>query len=182
MEKSRDKECEELKAKSEAVMTDFDNNLAVKVLHENIAALLVEVKEHKASLNKILLERKKWAGYQVSLSTLESKVASLEAEKAKLETVNASLRQDVEDVRCEKVEIILKVVPYVVMELVYSDELGMLVGKLVSSIIFYGRCAAFEEVAEMKEPFILTKVKGYRPSYKKEHTKAGNNLSAATFP
>ncbi|GJV56514.1 hypothetical protein Tco_1457519 [Tanacetum coccineum] len=136
---------------NEAAMTDFDNNLAIQVLHENIAALLVEV-------------------------------ASLEAEKARLEIVNASLRQDVEDVRCEKVEIILKVVPYVVMELVHSDELGMLVGKLVSSIIFYGRCAAFEEVAEMKEPFNPTEVKGYRPSYKKEHTKARNNLAAATFP
>ncbi|GJU63684.1 hypothetical protein Tco_1245519 [Tanacetum coccineum] len=55
-EKVRDKECEELKAKCEAAMADFDNNPAVKDLHEKIAALFVEVKEHKASLDRMLLE------------------------------------------------------------------------------------------------------------------------------
>ncbi|GKG32169.1 hypothetical protein Tco_0427119, partial [Tanacetum coccineum] len=59
-EKARDKECEELKAKCEATMTDFDNNLAVKVLREKIVALLVEVKEHKPILNRMLLESEKW--------------------------------------------------------------------------------------------------------------------------
>ncbi|GKC90675.1 hypothetical protein Tco_1151324, partial [Tanacetum coccineum] len=87
----------------------------------------------------------KWAGYQVSLSALESKVASLEAEKA-------------------------------------SVELGRLVCKLISSAILYERCAAFEKVADMKEPFDLPKVKAYRPSYKKEHTQSGNELATATFP
>nr|GEU47475.1 reverse transcriptase domain-containing protein [Tanacetum cinerariifolium] len=66
--------------------------------------------------------------------------------------------------------------------LVHSDELGMIVGKLVSSTVFYGRCAYFKEVAKMKEPLTWTKVKGYRPSYKKGHTKAGNDLATATFP
>ncbi|GKG59854.1 hypothetical protein Tco_0607482, partial [Tanacetum coccineum] len=41
---------------------------------------------------RMILESEKWAGYQVSLSTLESKVASLEAEKTRLEAVKASLR------------------------------------------------------------------------------------------
>ncbi|GJZ97349.1 hypothetical protein Tco_0669802 [Tanacetum coccineum] len=63
-----------------------------------------------------------------------------------------------------------------------SDELGRLVGKLASASVFYGRCAAFEEVAKMKDPFDLSKVKGYRSSYKKEHTKAENDLATNTFP
>ncbi|GKE18641.1 hypothetical protein Tco_1426218 [Tanacetum coccineum] len=54
--------------------------------------------------------------------------------------------------------------------------------ELVSSAIFYGRCKAFEQVAAMKEPFNLSKVKGYCPSYKKEHDQAGNDLATATFP
>ncbi|GKE64137.1 hypothetical protein Tco_1518298 [Tanacetum coccineum] len=33
----------------------------------------------------------------------------------------------------------------------------------------------------MKEPFNLSKVKGYRPSYEKEHTQASNDLATATF-
>ncbi|GKA19163.1 hypothetical protein Tco_0699078 [Tanacetum coccineum] len=34
----------------------------------------------------------------------------------------------------------------------------------------------------MKEPFDITKVKGYMSSYKQEHTRAGNELETATFP
>ncbi|GKE07417.1 hypothetical protein Tco_1399435, partial [Tanacetum coccineum] len=98
-----------LKAKCEATLVDFDNNPAMKVLPEKIDALLIEVKEHKASLDRMLQESKKWASHQVSLLILESKVASLEAEKVD-----------------------------------------------------------------------LTNVKGYRPSYKQKHTKAGNEFATAT--
>ncbi|GJY40715.1 hypothetical protein Tco_0427985 [Tanacetum coccineum] len=181
-DKAREKECEDLKAKCEAAMADFDNNPTVKVLCEKINALLGEVKEHNASLDRMLLESKKWAGYQVSLSTLELKVASLEVEKAKLEAFELSLHQEVENVRHDRADMVSKVVPYVAMELVHSDELGRLVGRLASASVFYGRCAAFEEVAKIKDPFDLSKVKGYRSSYKKEHTKAGNDLATATFP
>nr|GEV53688.1 hypothetical protein [Tanacetum cinerariifolium] len=107
---------------------------------------------------------KKWVGYQVSLSTLESKVASLEAEKTMLEAFELSLRQEVEKVKHDRAEVVSKVVPYVAIELVNSDKLGMLVRKLASAFVFYGRCDAFEEVAKMKEPFDLFKVKGYSPS------------------
>ncbi|GKA53240.1 hypothetical protein Tco_0746555 [Tanacetum coccineum] len=79
-------------------------------------------------------------------------------------------------------EVISKVVPYVAMELIHSDDMGSLVGKLVSSVIVYGRCWAFEQVVDMKDPFDLSKVKGYRSSYKKDHTQANNDLSTTTFP
>ncbi|GKA46828.1 hypothetical protein Tco_0739711, partial [Tanacetum coccineum] len=158
--KVRDQECEELKVKCEMAMTKFDKNLAVIVLHEKISALLGEV----------------------SLWPLESKVASLEAEKVKLEAAEASPRQELEKSKLDRAEVVSKVVPYVAIELVPSDNMGKLVAKLVSSSIFYGRCQAFEEVANMKDPFDLTKVKGYRPSYKQEHTKAGNEFVTATFP
>ncbi|GKG04208.1 hypothetical protein Tco_0314595, partial [Tanacetum coccineum] len=82
-DKVREKECEDLKAKYEAAMDDFDNNPTVKVHCERINALLGEIKEHNSSLDRMLLESKKCAGYQVSLSALELKVASLEVEKAK---------------------------------------------------------------------------------------------------
>ncbi|GJY12391.1 hypothetical protein Tco_0381700 [Tanacetum coccineum] len=107
----------------------------------------------QANLDMILLESQKWAGYQVNHSALESKVASLEAEKARLEATKASLKKEVDDVKRDRIEVILKVVPY----------------------------AALELVADMKDPFNLSKVKGYRPSYKKEHTQAGNDLAIATF-
>ncbi|GJS87746.1 hypothetical protein Tco_0770382 [Tanacetum coccineum] len=132
-ERARNEECDGLKAKCEATMTDFDNNPAMVALYKNIYPFSSEIKEHKANLDRMMLESKKWAGYQVSLSTLESKVASLEAEKARLEAVKAS-----------------------------PPSLGRLVGKIVSPVVFYGRCAAFEEVVEMKEPFNLTKIIQHR--------------------
>nr|GEU54980.1 hypothetical protein [Tanacetum cinerariifolium] len=84
---------------------------------------LLKVKEHKASLERMLLESKKWGSYQVSLSALESKVSSLEAEKAKLEATESSLHQEVESVRRDRAEVVLKVVSNVAMKLVQSDEI-----------------------------------------------------------
>ncbi|GJZ69100.1 hypothetical protein Tco_0632650 [Tanacetum coccineum] len=181
-EKSRDQECEELKAKCEAAMAYFDKNPAVNVLCEKIASFSGEVKEHRANLDRMLLESQKWAGYQVSLSTLESKVASLEAGKVKLEVIEASLRQELQNAKLDRAEVVSKVVPFVTMKFVNSDDIGRLVAKLVSASILYRRCQAFEEVAKIKEPFDITKVKGYMSSYKKEHTRAGNELATTTFP
>ncbi|GKA67886.1 hypothetical protein Tco_0767803 [Tanacetum coccineum] len=148
-EMAREEECEGLRVKCEAAMTEFEKNPA---------------------------------GYQQSLSTLESKATSLEAEKARLEAVEVSFQKEVEELKQDKREVVSKVVPYAVMELIYSDNMGSLVGKLVSFAIVYRRCRAFEQVADMKEPFDLSKVKGYHSSYKKDHTKAINDLATATFP
>ncbi|GJY27566.1 hypothetical protein Tco_0403333 [Tanacetum coccineum] len=152
-EKAMNKECEELKAKCEATMEEFDKNHVVMVLCQKIMSLLAEVKEHKESMERMMLEAR---------NGLDTK-----------RTLRPWSR---------RAEVVSKVVPYVDIDLVQSDEIAMLVGKLVSFAIFYGRCTAFEEVADMKEPFDMAKVKGYMPSYKKEHTKGGNDLSTATFP
>ncbi|GJY05646.1 reverse transcriptase domain-containing protein [Tanacetum coccineum] len=102
-ERARDEECEALRAKCEAAMMDFDNNLVVVALREKISTLSSEAREHKANLGRMILESEKWAGYQVSLSTLESKVASLEAKKTRLEAIEAYLRQKVDDVKCDRI-------------------------------------------------------------------------------
>ncbi|GJX17097.1 hypothetical protein Tco_0217929 [Tanacetum coccineum] len=119
--------------------------------------------------------------YEVTLLTLESKVDSLEAEKARLEAVKASLRREIEELKKDRRDVVSKVIPDVAIELVHSDELGRLVGMLVSSAITYGRCRAYEQVAAMKEPIDLSKAKGYRYSYKKEHTQASNDFATAMF-
>nr|GEU72097.1 hypothetical protein [Tanacetum cinerariifolium] len=163
-------------------MADFDKNHAVIVLREKIASLSGEVKEHIANLDRMLLVSQKWDGYQVILSMLESKVTSLEAKKVKLESVEASLRQELQNTKLYRDEVVSKVVPYVAMELVNGDDMGRLVAKLVYASILYGRCQAFEEVAKMNELFDITKVKGYKSSYKQEHTRGGNELATSTFP
>nr|GEU30008.1 hypothetical protein [Tanacetum cinerariifolium] len=94
-----------------------------------------------------------------NLANLESKVGVLQAEKGRLEAVEALLCQEVKAVKHDRTKVVSKVVPYVSIELVHSDDIVMLVGKLVSFAIFYGRCVAFEDVTNMNEPFDLVKVK-----------------------
>ncbi|GKE17757.1 hypothetical protein Tco_1425334 [Tanacetum coccineum] len=107
-DKARYKECEDLKAKCEASMVNFDKNPSVNVLRQKIKSLLAEVKEHKS----------------------KSKVAALEVEKSRLEAVDAQLRKEVKVVKCDRADVVSKVVPYVAMDLVHSDEMDMLVGKI----------------------------------------------------
>ncbi|GJQ97417.1 hypothetical protein Tco_0008556 [Tanacetum coccineum] len=75
-----------------------------------------------------------------------------------------------------------KVVPDAATKLIRSDEMGMLVAKLVKASIIYGRFDAFEEVAKLKEPFVMEKMDGYRPSSKQEYDQAGDDLANASYP
>nr|GEV77891.1 ribonuclease H-like domain-containing protein [Tanacetum cinerariifolium] len=111
----------------------------VLLLREKMSLLAAEAKEQKENLDRLMHESQKWSGYQLSLLDMESKVASLEAKKANLEAIDASLCQEIEKVKHDKREVVSKVVHYACMELLYSDELGRLVGKLASSAITFGR-------------------------------------------
>ncbi|GKA21493.1 hypothetical protein Tco_0701482 [Tanacetum coccineum] len=122
--------------------------ILVLALREKISSLTIDVKEHKGNLDRMMLKSQKWAGYQVTLLTLKSKVDSIKAEKAKLEAVEVSLLREVEELKQDRRDVVSKVIPY----------------------------------AAMKEPFDLSKAKGYRSSYKKEHTQTSNDFATATFP
>nr|GEU36707.1 hypothetical protein [Tanacetum cinerariifolium] len=65
--------------------------------------------------------------YLVSLLTLELKVTALETKKARLEAVEVSLWEEVEELNQDKIKVVSKVVPYAAMELVHSDDMGSLV-------------------------------------------------------
>nr|GEV09617.1 hypothetical protein [Tanacetum cinerariifolium] len=181
-ERAREEECEVPQAKCEAAMTDFEKKPTIVALRDKISTLSTKIKEHKASLNRMMLESHKWACYQQSLSTLELKVTSLKAKNARLNAVEVSLRKEVEELKQDRREVVSKFVPYATEKLVHSDDMGSLVGRLVSFAILYGMCRAYEQVADMKKPFDLSKVKGYCSSYKKDHTQASNDLAITTFP
>ncbi|GJZ89448.1 hypothetical protein Tco_0661230 [Tanacetum coccineum] len=101
---------------------EFDQNPTVLALREKISSLIVDVKEHKGNLDRMMLESQKWAGYQVTLLNLESKVGSLEAEKARLEAIKASLRREIEELKQDMRDVVSKVVPYAAMELVLASN------------------------------------------------------------
>ncbi|GKC55817.1 hypothetical protein Tco_1083415 [Tanacetum coccineum] len=63
--------------------------------------------------------------------------------------------------------LVTKVIPHMATELIRSDEVGLLVARLVKTAIFRGRCINFQEVATLKEPFTLEKMLGYRSSSEK---------------
>ncbi|GJW28060.1 hypothetical protein Tco_0044935 [Tanacetum coccineum] len=137
---AREEECVALRAKCKAAMTDFDNNPAVIVLREKISTLSSEAKEQKANLDRMMLESEKWAGYQVRISTLESKVVSLEAEKEKLEASEVSLCQEVENARNDRAEVVSRLYLMWGMELYNTaNEAGQAFWEAcVLAFVFYG--------------------------------------------
>ncbi|GJR97299.1 hypothetical protein Tco_0939891 [Tanacetum coccineum] len=141
LDRAQEEESEGLRAKCEYAMSDFEKNPNVVALREKISTLSSEVKEHKANLDRMMLESQKWAGYQFNLSHFGVTGCVTGSDKA-------------------------GVVPYAAMELIHSDDLGSLVGKLVI-LLSLGECKALELGAAMKDPFASQRWKGYHSSYKK---------------
>ncbi|GKC36614.1 hypothetical protein Tco_1048998, partial [Tanacetum coccineum] len=113
---------------------------------------------------------------------LTNSTVSLESERERLKSSEVHLLQEINSLRQDRVVVVSKVVPHVAMEIVRSDEMGLLVTRLVKVAMFRGWCTAFEEVADLKEPFILEKMPGYRPSFGKEFNQAGDDLAIASYP
>ncbi|GKE06473.1 hypothetical protein Tco_1398491, partial [Tanacetum coccineum] len=88
---------------------------------------------------------------------------------------------EIDSLKQDRATVVSKVIPDAAKKLVRSDDLGVLIVKLVRSSIIYGRCQAFEEVAAMQEPFVLEKMSGYRPSSKDEYDQAGDALANASY-
>ncbi|GJW83448.1 hypothetical protein Tco_0156593 [Tanacetum coccineum] len=93
-----------------------------------------------------------WYSYEVSVLVVKDYSYSMGIQK--WASYQASL-STLESQIAFLMEVVSKVVPYAAIELIHIDDLGA---------------------------FDLSKVEGYRPSYKKEHRQAGNNLTTATFP
>ncbi|GKE27918.1 hypothetical protein Tco_1443302, partial [Tanacetum coccineum] len=108
------------------------------------------------------------------VSDMYAEIKALQGQVDGLHKID-SLKQD-------RAAVVSKVIPDAAMKLVRSNDLGVLIAKLVRSSIIYGLCQAFKEVAAMKEPFILEKMSGYRPSSKEEYDQAGDALANASYP
>ncbi|GKC18278.1 hypothetical protein Tco_1020428, partial [Tanacetum coccineum] len=113
------------------------------------------------------------ADMPTEIETLQGRVDGFHSEYTRLEM--DALKQD-------KASVVAKVVPDATTKLIRSDEMGMLVAKLVKASIIYGRCAAFEEVTKLKEPFVMEKIAGYHPFSKQEYDQAGDDLANASYP
>nr|GEV26155.1 hypothetical protein [Tanacetum cinerariifolium] len=101
--------------------------------------------------------------------------------RERLKLFEIQLFQEMDALKQDRDSIVAKVVPDAATKLIRSDEMGMLVAKLVKASVIYGWCAAFE-VAKLKDPFVMEKMAGYRPSLKQEYDQAGDNLANASYP
>ena len=103
-------------------------------------------------------------------------------QKAKLQQETAILSLRCEGLQKDRAEVMAKVVPYIAMEMYHSDEVGRLVGNLVNTAMFHGKCTTLEELTKNGEPVILSKVPYYRHSHEREYDDASNAFVSAEFP
>nr|GEU29951.1 hypothetical protein [Tanacetum cinerariifolium] len=85
-----------------------------------------------------------------------------------LKASEIQLLQEIDSLRQDMAAIVTKVFPDTAMKLVHSDEMYVLIVKLVREAIINGRCVAFEEVVKLNKPFILEKMPDYYTSSKEE--------------
>ncbi|GJY21063.1 reverse transcriptase domain-containing protein [Tanacetum coccineum] len=100
------------------------------------------------------------------IETLHSRVKGLHRKRLRASEIQLlqgdSLRQD-------RAAVVARVILDTVMKLICSDEIGVLIARLVKASIIHGRCASFKEVDELKKPFVLEEMLGYRPLSKEEY-------------
>ncbi|GJS81021.1 hypothetical protein Tco_0747562 [Tanacetum coccineum] len=178
----RDKAYAELEKKCNEALQDLDKNPLVSDMRSEIETLQGQVNGLHNEYGRLLLEERKWANYEQTLSLLHAKVKGLEPERKRLKASEIQVLQEINSLRQDKAVVVSKVVPDASMKLVHSDEMGVLVVRLVRSAIIHGRCTAFEEVAKLKEPFVLEKMHGYRTSSKDEYDRAGEDMANASYP
>nr|GEU37339.1 hypothetical protein [Tanacetum cinerariifolium] len=116
------------------------------------------------------------------IETLQGHVDGFESKRERLKLSEIQLLQEMDALKQDRASVVAKVVPDAAIKLIRSDEIGILVMKLVTASIIYGRCAAFKEVAKLKDPFVMDKMAGYRPSSKQKYDQAGDDLANASYP
>ncbi|GJU42608.1 putative RNA-directed DNA polymerase [Tanacetum coccineum] len=151
MEKEKDKAYSELEAKCNDALQDLDKNPLVLDMRAEIETLHGQVSKLHGEYSRLVLEEKKWINYDQTLATIRSKVEGLETERERLKKSETQLLQEMDELRQDRVTVVANVVPHVAMELVRSDEIGLLVARLVKTILVHCRCLAFEEVAALKD-------------------------------
>ncbi|GJS50726.1 hypothetical protein Tco_0624088 [Tanacetum coccineum] len=178
----KDRAYAELERKCNEALQDLDKNPLVSDMRVEIKDLQGQVDGLHNEYNMLILEEKKWACYEQILSSLRAKIEGIESERERLKSSEIKLLQEIDSLKQDRAVVVSKVVPIASMKLIRSDDLGVLVAKLVRSFIIYGRCQAFEEVAAMEEPFVLKNMSDYRPSSKEEYKQAGDALANASYP
>ncbi|GJV22632.1 hypothetical protein Tco_1375327 [Tanacetum coccineum] len=182
MRQAKDKSYAELEKKFNEALQDLDKNPLVSDMRAEIKTLQSQVNDLYSKYSRLILKEKKWINYEQTLSTLRTKVEGLESKGKRLRASKIQVLQEVDSLRQDRAAVVARVIPNAAIKLIRSDEMGVLIARLVKAFIIHGRCVAFEEVAELKKPFVLEEMPSYHPSSKEEYNRAGNDLADASYP
>ncbi|GJY36871.1 hypothetical protein Tco_0422249 [Tanacetum coccineum] len=128
----RDKAYAELEKKCNEAFQDLDKNPLVSDMRSEIETLQGQ-----------------------TLSILHAKVEGLESERERLKASEIQMLQDIDSLRQDRVVIVLKVVSDASMKLVHSDEMGVLIARLVRAAIIHDEYdRAGEDMANASYPFL----------------------------
>ncbi|GJX48979.1 hypothetical protein Tco_0275824 [Tanacetum coccineum] len=116
-EKEKDKAYAEFEAKCNDALQDLDKNPLVLDLRAEIKILHGQVSKLHDEYSSLVLEEKKWVNYDQTLAILHFK--------------------EIDGLKQDRVAVVVKVVPYVAMELVRSDKMGLLVARLVKTALVH---------------------------------------------
>nr|GEW30173.1 hypothetical protein [Tanacetum cinerariifolium] len=153
-EMKKDKAYAELEKKCNEALQDLGKNPLVFYMRTEIETLQSQVNGLHSKYSRLILEEKKLINYEKTLSILHAK---------------------------DRAVVVARVISDAAMKLICSDEMGVFIARLGKASIIHDRCAVFEEVAELKKPFILEEMSGYHPSSKEEYDRAGNDLANASY-
>ncbi|GJS46231.1 hypothetical protein Tco_0596352 [Tanacetum coccineum] len=149
-------------------------------LREIIIEQLCDIHD-KAYMRKAVLDNVLNGRARELFSALPKARASCDTIRERVRLMVSTLLQEVDSLRKDSVAVVARVISDVAMKLIRSDEMGVLIARLVKASIIHGRCTTFEEVAELKKLSILEEMSGYRPSSKEEYNRAGNDLADASY-
>ncbi|GJR62002.1 hypothetical protein Tco_1504164 [Tanacetum coccineum] len=142
----KDKVYAELEKKCNEALQDLDKNPLVSDMRSEIKTLQSQVNSLHSEYSRLILKEKKWINYEQTLSTLRAKVKGLGSERKRLKASEIWLLQEVDSLRHDRAVVVSRFIPNVAMKLIHSDEMGVLISRLVKASIIYGRCTAFEEL------------------------------------
>nr|GEZ10693.1 hypothetical protein [Tanacetum cinerariifolium] len=116
------------------------------------------------------------------VADMQRAIETLQRQRERLKLSKIQVLQEMDALKHDMALVVAKVVPDAATKLILSDEMGILVVKLVKASILYGRCADLEEINKLKEPFVMEKMAGYRPFSKQEYDQAGDDLANESIP
>ncbi|GKA07578.1 hypothetical protein Tco_0686802 [Tanacetum coccineum] len=144
----------------------------------------IRAQEHDKDRAYAELERKCNKALQDLEKNPLAKIEDIKSERERLKSSEIQLLPEIDSLKQDRAAVVSKVIPDAAMKLVRSDDLGVLISKLVRSSIIYGQIVKLsKKLAAMKEPISFKEKKsGNRPFVKREYGSSLYALANSIYP